>query len=210
MNLQLKFIVLAFSAFALVSAASTTEGPENDDLGVGRARKAQGDNDKRGGFSEEELAKVALKLKQEDKVAQDDQEKIDLVKHEICDVVHAISETGGTVFVRQIRRDLDYVFSNENVDRVSSFLKKVPVNIYLTAGVFIADSMVTGFVCDRPSQAVVLSGLACYAWMNLPDANYFKSFVPDLSSYAKSVTTKCGNFITSNISAGIWGTNKKD
>ncbi len=207
MNLQLKFIVLAFSAFTLVNVASATESPGNDDdLGVRKA--AQNSMAQSAPLSDPKLLEAARKVLEEDSNAQSDQGKIDHVKEELCDVVHAISDAGGTVFVRQFRRDLNYVFSNENVDRVNCFLKKVPVNMYFAAVVLVADSMVTGFVCDRPSQAVVLSGLACYAWMNLPDANYFKSYVPYFSSYAKSVTTKCGNFIASSISAGIWG--KKD
>lgn len=211
MNLQLKFIVLAFSAFTLVSATSAPiEGLSNDDLGVRNALQLQGDNDKLNGFSTEELAKVANKLLQAKNTDNQDDENMEKLGKELGEVVDImVHEVGFGGFARKFKRGCGYVFSDDNMTMVGKLLTRVrnevPLKMLVASGVMFADARFTQFVFENSAQVAVVSVLACYAYMNV---SHLTNYLPDFSSYAKLVTTKCGNFIASSISAGIWG--KKD
>ncbi len=178
MNLQLKFIVLAFSAFTLVSATSSSAPV---------------------GGIDPEVAEAASQVLQDRKTAKVDDENMLKLKKELVDVADKAYEVGLGGFVREFSRGCGYVFSKDNMDMVGSFLtrvrKEVPVKMLVASGVLVADSMLTGFVFDKPSQAMVVSGLVCYAWMNLPDVSY----------YTNSLTTKVGNLLTNSIRAGFSG-----
>lgn len=195
MNIQLKFIVLAFSAFTLVSATSSSASSEvlNEDLGVRKVKQVEGKLD----VLDAELAAAARKILKEEECAQRDHEQMSIIKDECVQAVNAITKTDLGVFAREFRRGFNYVFSNENVDRVSCLLtrfhKEVPYKMVVASGLLVADSVLTGFVFDKPSQAVVVSGLACYAWMNLPDFSY----------YTDCLSKTTSEFLTNSVSAAL-------
>ena len=142
MNLQLKFIVLAFSAFTLVNAASSA--PIDD-----------------------ELAAAASNVLRERKIAEVDDKHMSDLKKELGDVAESACKVGLDGFAREFKRGFNYVFSNENVEQASCFLTRVhdevPVKFLVGAGLLVADSMLTGFFLENPAQAVVVSGFAFYA-----------------------------------------------
>lgn len=195
MNIQLKFIVLAFSVFTLVSASIPSEAL-NDGLGVHNVKQTQVNHDNLDAL-DAELAAAARKILQERETANKDDANLSEFRRELDDVAASACKVGLGGFARQFRRGFNYVFSNENVDRVSCLLtrvhKEVPYKMLVASGVLVADSMLTGFVFDKPAQAVVVSGLACYAWMNLPDFSYYTDYL----------SKTAGEFITNSVSAAL-------
>ena len=148
MSLQLKIIVLAFSAFTLVSATSTTEGlGNNDELGAVKARKGVETSDLGRVDLSPELLKAAQMVLEDAGTAKTDDENMLKLKKELVDVAEKACEVGLGGFVREFSRGCGYVFSKDNMAMVGSFLtrvrKEVPVNMFLAAGVMFADSKLT-------------------------------------------------------------------
>ncbi len=192
MNLQLKFIVLAFSAFTFVSAASAPVDPSNDELGLGsNVRAAKGDS-----LSDKERAEFLRKFECEKEIEKEDCAHMSDLKRELVEVAVSARKVGLDGFAREFRRGFNCVFSDTNMKRTSDLLTRVrdevPVKFLVASGLLITDSILTGFIFDKPSQAIVVSGLACYAWMSLPDFSYYTNYV------SKSVS----NLVTQGISAG--------